>query len=102
MKKGYVYIHASKPYGTIYIGVTSDLPQRLEEHENDVFPDSFTSKYDVKTLVYFEEYDRITDAIHREKRLKKYKRDWKIDLIEKTNPEWKRIHPVFGAICEKV
>ncbi len=98
MAKGYVYILASQYKGTLYVGVTNDLPRRLSEHQNDVDPKSFTSRYGVKTLVWFEEHDRIEDAIHREKRIKKFKRDWKIKLIERDNPDWRAVHPVFGDV----
>ncbi len=97
MKKGYVYILASKKNGTIYIGVTSDMAKRLDEHEKEVRK-GFTSKYKVKTLVWFETFDLITDAIQREKTMKKYPRQWKINLIEKYNPDWRALHPLTGEI----
>jgi putative endonuclease len=85
--KGYVYILASKRNGTLYTGVTSDLPGRLYEHQNELTP-GFTSRYGVKTLVWFEEYDLVTAAITREKTIKKWPRQWKLNLIEENNPEW--------------
>ncbi|MCJ9674057.1 MULTISPECIES: GIY-YIG nuclease family protein [unclassified Neorhizobium] len=88
--KGYVYILASKRNGTLYIGVTRDLPGRLYEHQNELTP-GFTSKYGVKTLVWFEEYDLLVDAITREKTMKKWPRKWKLNLIEERNPDWKDI-----------
>ncbi|SIQ12332.1 putative endonuclease [Rhizobium sp. RU20A] len=88
--KGYVYILASKRNGTIYTGVTSDLPTRLYEHQTHATP-GFTSKYGVKTLVWFEEFDLVTDAIAREKAIKNWPRAWKLELIEATNPDWEDI-----------
>lgn len=76
---------ASGRNGTIYIGVTSDLVKRMNEHKNHLI-DGFTKKYDVTKLVWFEQYEAIYDAIAREKQLKPWKRDWKLDLIEKDNP----------------
>ena len=86
MRKGYVYILASKRNGTLYTGVTSDLPGRLYEHQKKLTP-GFTSKYGVKTLVWFEEHDLVTEAIAREKQIKNWPRKWKIDLIEAMNPD---------------
>lgn len=87
MKQGYVYILASKKNGTLYIGVTSDLIKRVYEHKNNVV-EGFTRKYEVHSLVYYEIYDDITTAIEREKKLKKYKRQYKLELIETENPKW--------------
>ena len=87
MKLYYVYIMASKKNGTLYIGVTSDLLRRVDEHKRKVNK-GFTSKYDVTRLVYYEETDDISIAMTREKQIKKWKRQWKIDLIESMNPEW--------------
>ncbi len=81
--KGYVYILASQRNGTLYTGVTSNLPTRLHEHQTDATP-GFTSKYGVKTLVWFEEFDLVTDAIAREKAIKNWPRKWKLELIEAT------------------
>ena len=83
-----VYILASKPYGTLYIGVTSNLAGRIESHMNDSV-DGFTKRYGVHTLVYFEAHEHMYEAIQREKRLKKWNRAWKMRLIEAMNPEWK-------------
>lgn len=82
-----VYILASKRNGTLYIGVTSDLMKRVWEHKNDLV-DGFTKKYGVHRLVYFEMHEDMASAIQREKQLKKWNRNWKIQLIEKENPEW--------------
>jgi putative endonuclease len=72
----------------LYIGVTSDLFTRIPEHKNKVYVTAFTAKYNCNKLVYYETYGRIEDAIAREKQLKKWNRQWKIDLIKKMNPEW--------------
>ena len=88
MKQPVVYILASKPYGTLYIGVTSNLAQRIEAHRNGAV-DGFTKEYGVQTLVYFELHADMYEAMQREKRLKKWNRAWKIRLIEEMNPEWK-------------
>ena len=82
---------ASKKNGTLYIGVTNNLIKRIYERKNDLF-DGFTKKYDVHKLVYFEETNDIHSAIYREKRLKKWKRRWKIDLIKKINANWKDLY----------
>jgi putative endonuclease len=86
-KTYYVYIMASGRNGTLYIGVTSDLIRRVWEHREGMVP-GFTKKYGVKTLVYFESYADVGLAIARETRLKKWKRRWKMELIEKSNPSW--------------
>ena len=91
MKKYYVYILASKRNGTLYIWVTNDLIRRVYEHKNDL-TDGFTKKYGVHLLVYFEQYYDIVHAIQSEKRLKKWNRQWKIELIEKENPEWNDLY----------
>ena len=86
-KKFYVYILANQKLGTLYIGITSDLGRRVEEHLTGVLS-GFTSRYDVKRLVHYEVYDDAENAILREKRLKEWKRAWKLRLIEKDNPDW--------------
>ena len=91
MRYGYVYILCSQKNGTLYTGVTSDLGARIQEHKAHQSPESFTAKYDVTRLVWFERHDLIVDAIAREKAIKKWKRDWKIALIEGANPEWEEI-----------
>jgi len=91
MKQYFVYILASNKNGTLYIGVTSDLIRRVYEHKYRLIP-GFTSKYDVGTLVYFGEFNDIESAIHREKQQKKWNRKWKLDLIEKVNPDWKDLY----------
>jgi len=86
-KQMFVYILASKKNGTLYTGVTSDLRKRAWEHKNHLV-DGFTKKYIVERLVYFEVHDNPTTAIMREKSLKRWRRDWKLKLIEKDNPGW--------------
>ena len=87
MKQYYVYILASKRIGTLYIGVTSALQKRVYEHKNNLV-DGFTKKYNVHNLVYYEIHDDVTQAITREKQLKKWKRNWKLELIDKMSPNW--------------
>lgn len=91
MKLPAVYILASKKNGTLYIGVTSNLPQRIWQHKN-LRAEGFTNKYNVTTLVYFEQAETMESAIAREKALKKFSRDEKIQLIEIENPEWADLH----------
>jgi len=91
MQKSYVYILASKRNGTLYIGVTSNLSKRITEHKNDLVP-GFTQKYKVHRLVYYETHDNINQASTREKQMKKWKRQWKINLIEDINPEWNDLY----------
>ncbi len=86
-KQFYVYILASKRNGTLYIGVTSDLMQRVWNHKHKTV-EGFTQKYDIDKLVYYEIHDDPDTAISREKQLKKWRRAWKIRLIEKMNPSW--------------
>ena len=87
----YVYILASKPNGTLYIGVTNNIARRVWEHKQGLV-EGFTKKYAVHRLVYCEAFARPQEAIRREKRLKKWNRAWKIQLIESTNPEWKDLY----------
>ena len=100
MRKGYVYLMASRKNGTTYLGVTSDLPRRVWEHKTNHDPDSFTAQHNIHSLVWFEDYDLIVDAIQREKSMKKYLRQWKINLIEIANPEWRDMDPVTGEFIE--
>jgi putative endonuclease len=88
---GHVYILASGRNGTLYVGVTADLARRVYEHREGLVP-GFASKHGVKRLVYVERYDRIEDAITREKALKKWNRAWKLDLIEAHNPAWEDLY----------
>jgi len=91
MKQYYVYILASKRHGTLYIGVTNDLLRRVYEHKNDTVK-GFTQKYGVHQLVYYEAHNDIRQAITREKRMKKWRRQWKINLIEGLNPARKDLY----------
>ncbi|TAL29990.1 MAG: GIY-YIG nuclease family protein [Alphaproteobacteria bacterium] len=86
-KTYFVYILASKRNGTLYVGVTDKLAERIWQHKEGV-ADSFTKKNNVKILVYVESYPTPQEAIHREKCIKRWKRDWKIELIEGLNPRW--------------
>jgi putative endonuclease len=88
----YVYILASKRNGTLYIGVTNNLLRRVQEHKSNL-NGGFTSRYHVHMLVYYETTSSILGAIEREKRLKKWKRAWKLKLIEAENPYWKDLYP---------
>ncbi len=88
----YVYLLANRIGGTLYIGVTNDLVRRVYEHKSNA-AESFTKHHGVNRLVYFEYFDDIEQAIHREKRLKKWPRAWKISLIEKDNPNWIDLYP---------
>jgi len=87
----YVYILANKRNGTLYIGVTSELIKRVYEHKNNLV-EGFTQRYKVHNLVYYETTDDINSAITREKQLKKLKRTWKMELIEKNNPGWRGLY----------
>jgi len=91
----YVYILASRKDGATYIGVTNDLVRRVYEHRIKAVP-GFTSKYNIARLVWFEIYDDPISAIAREKELKKWKRNWKVQLIEAQNPEW---DDLYESIC---
>ena len=95
MRTPYVYILASRPNGTLYIGVTSNLPKRVWEHKND-FVKGFTNRYHVHTLVWYEVHESMESAIVREKSLKKWNRAWKLRLIQRDNPKWLDL---YGEIC---
>ena len=88
MKQYYVYIITNKRNGTIYIGVTNNLKQRIQQHKDKIV-EGFTKKYSLDKLVYYEQTECIISAIEREKQLKKWNRKWKLSLIEKNNPKWK-------------
>jgi putative endonuclease len=94
LKRYFAYLLASKPYGTLYVGVTSDLANRTWQHKNDLI-EGFTKKYGVHLLVWFEEWGDIGDAIDREKQIKGWNRAWKVKLIEKQNPTWKDLYEDF-------
>jgi len=92
----WVYILASRIGGTLYVGVTGDLVRRVWEHREEVV-DGFTSRHSVHRLVYYEEFKDVKRAIAREKRLKKWNRTWKIDLIEARNPDWLDLYPAIAG-----
>jgi putative endonuclease len=93
----YVYILANRIGGTLYIGVTNDLVRRVAEHRLKPV-ESFTKKYEVDRLVYFEQFDDIENAIKREKRLKNWNRAWKIRLIEEFNPNWDDLYSGIAGV----
>jgi putative endonuclease len=88
----FVYLLASTPYGTLYVGSTFDLPRRIYEHKAKVVP-GFTAKYGVDRLMWYETHETLEGALLRERQIKKWKRDWKINLIERDNPH------CIGLIC---
>ena len=92
MSTFWVYILASKPFGTLYIGVTNDLARRAHEHREGLVP-GFTKRYGVKVLVWYEAHDDFREAIAREKALKEWNRAWKLRLINDVNPEWSDLYP---------
>lgn len=94
-REPFVYQLASKKHGTLYIGVTTDLMGRIHQHREKSLG-GFTAKYDVNRLVWFERHETIEAAIIREKQLKKWRRAWKIDLIEQANAEWRDLAEDFG------
>lgn len=91
----HVYILASRPHGTLYIGITNDLARRIELHRRGL-GSKFVRDYGVHRLVYVEPYEHPEDAIRREKQLKKWNRDWKIQLIERDNPDWRDRAELIG------
>jgi putative endonuclease len=90
-KSSYVYILASEPYGTLYIGVTSHLVKRIWEHREGVV-EGFSKQYGVKQLVWYEVHSEIVHAITREKQIKKWNRNWKVNLIQEMNPDWRDLY----------
>ena len=91
MRKAWVYILTNKRNGTLYVGVTSNLRRRMQEHRHGLV-EGFTKRYGLKRLVWFEQHESIAAAIRREKNLKKYPRQWKLRLIEEMNPQWKDLN----------
>jgi putative endonuclease len=89
--RAYVYILASRRNGTLYVGSTTDLARRVFEHKQKVVS-GFTSRYDVVRLVWYESYDRVLDARHREYAIKRWKRAWKLALVESMNPTWRDLY----------
>ena len=94
MAGGWVYILTNKPDGTLYIGVTSDLPRRIWEHRSGAVA-GFTRRYNLKRLVWMEAHETIDAAIRREKSLKRWPRAWKCDLILRTNPDWRDLYDIL-------
>jgi len=92
----YVYLLSSDKYGTLYLGVTNDVVRRVYEHKSKAAI-GFTSRYSIDKLVWFEIYDDAVNAIAREKELKKWRRNWKIRLIEESNPQWIDLYPQIAA-----
>jgi putative endonuclease len=88
MRRYYVYIPTNRRYGVLYVGLTNDLHRRMFQHRTKAVP-GFTREYRVVRLVYFEEYASITEARVRERSLKRWRRAWKLALVDKTNPEWR-------------
>ena len=93
-KQFYVYILASKPHGTLYTGLTSNLKQRVWQHKHGLVK-GFTKTYNVKNLVYYEVHQTAQNAINREKKIKRWRRVWKFELIEKNNPYWKDLYKLI-------
>src|SRR5438309_7279889 len=91
----WVYVMASRRNGTLYIGVTNDIVRRTWEHREGLLP-GFTRNYNVKMLVWYEPFENISAAIHREDRLKKWKRRWKLELIEQRNPQWRDLYDIIA------
>ena len=87
----WIYILASRPGGTLYVGVTNNLVRRVFEHREEMIP-GFTKRYGVKTLVYYEQHENPAAAIQREKNIKHWPREWKIDLIISINPHWRDLY----------
>jgi len=92
----YVYLLASQPYGTLYIGTTSDLARRIWEHKKKLAP-GFTKRYGVDQLVWVEVHQSVAAALRSEKQLEEWKRDWKINLIERDNPHWIDLYASLSA-----
>lgn len=91
----FVYLLSSKPNGTLYVGSTSDLMRRVWEHKNKAIP-GFAAKYGVDRLVWYEMHESLAAAAQRERRIKEWKRLWKIQLIEKDNPQWIDLYPALS------
>jgi putative endonuclease len=92
----FAYLLASRPYGTLYVGSTSNVLRRVWEHKSKVVP-GFTASYGVDRLVWFEAHDSVEFARLRERQIKEWKREWKIELIERDNPRWIDLYPTLSA-----
>ncbi|MDV7338411.1 GIY-YIG nuclease family protein [Terasakiella sp. A23] len=92
MKRFFVYMLCNRPFGSLYVGVTSDLVKRAYEHRSKAV-EGYTKQKDIHRLVYYETFDRAEDAISHEKKLKRWKRDWKFNLIARANPHWDDLYP---------
>jgi putative endonuclease len=90
--KNHIYIITNKKDGVLYIGETKDLKKRIYQHKNKVHPTTFSARYNLEKLMYSEEFETEAEAKLREKQMKKWKRDWKIELIEKDNPDWRDLY----------
>lgn len=87
----YIYILSNKKNGVLYVGVTNNLLRRIYEHKQEQV-EGFTKKYHIHNLVYYEQYEDVRNAITREKQIKKWDRKWKVELVEKDNPEWNDLY----------
>jgi putative endonuclease len=94
-KEFYIYILASRKNGALYTGVTATLPQRIWEHRTGAI-EGFTKKYNIRLLVYFEPHDDANSAFAREKLVKRWRREWKIAVIERRNPDWEDLYPMIA------
>jgi putative endonuclease len=101
MRSYWVYILASRPRGTLYIGVTNGIIRRVEQHRTGK-ASNFTRKYKVYLLVWFQEYGSVREAIQREKTMKEWPRDWRINLIEQDNPHWIDLYPTLPGVRSPV
>ncbi|MCA1748026.1 MAG: GIY-YIG nuclease family protein [Sphingomonadales bacterium] len=93
-RPGFVYLMANKPNGTTYLGMTNNLPKRAYEHRNGLI-EGFSKKHGCKRLVWYEAFDDIQDARNCERQMKKWKRAWKLELIEETNPQWRDLAEIL-------
>lgn len=91
MKNVYIYILTNKPNGVLYIGLTTNLPKRIEDHKNKIVK-GFTNKYNLTNLIYYEKQENLEQAAQRERLMKKWKREWKINRIENKNPQWNDLY----------
>lgn len=98
MKAGFVYIHTNKNHTTLYVGVTSQIVQRIKQHKEKKYPRSFTARYNLDKLVYYEVLRSMTEAIAREKQIKAGSRAKKVALIESVNAEWRDL---YGEVLER-